>query len=327
MSSANIELVFEGPAVQSGTIDARLLAESLNGYSSVFRRANEIVNGELSKAAVLVQADFKAGSFVAGLQFVQNITEEAEHLITAHQFMSAGAIAGLIGFLPAELAKEFIKDFSKETVIGLFKWLKGKKPDDVKRVDNDEVQIKAGQENKTVSTTVYNMYGDSAIRLGLDKLTAPLREAQIDRIAVKQDNTEQTVFEKSEAEYFEAEPPLQLEVDEQAMEGERDAVLVVSKLSFKEGTNWTFFKRGATVVAKIEDEEFWGKVHQHTVTFGEGDLLKVRLAWKIQQKQHQLKQKNTIVKVIEKLERPKQLHLDGRRDNLLLKQPQGRKFR
>ena len=69
---------------------------------------------------------------------------------------------------------------------------------------------------------------------------------------MKQDGKEQTVFEKSEAEYFEAEP-LRLQPEEEQMEGERDAVLVVAKLSFREGLNWTFFEQGATVVAKIED--------------------------------------------------------------------------
>lgn len=276
MSSSNLEVVFEGPAVKSGTIDARLLAESLLGYSEVFTRANTIVNGEASQAAVLVQSDFKPGSFVAGLELVQNITEQAGHLITAHKFYSARALANLIGFLPKELATEFAKELVKDTVIGLFRWLRGKKPDEVKPIDNDKVEIRSGNEVETVNVNVFNLYGDSAIRGGLDKLTSPLREAEIDRIIVKQDGTEQTVFEKSESGYFEAEP-LRLESDAEPMGGEREAVLIVSKLSFKEGTNWTFFERGATVVAKIEDAEFWEEVHKHAVTFGEGDLLKVRL--------------------------------------------------
>jgi hypothetical protein len=78
---------------------------------------------------------------------------------------------------------------------------------------------------------------------------------------------------------------------------------------------------GAIVVAKITDEQFWEKVHKHEVVFGEGDLLKVKLAWEIQEKKHQLKQKNTIVRVIEKLERPKQLRLDDGKDDKQTKRP------
>lgn len=81
-------------------------------------------------------------------------------------------------------------------------------------------------------------------------------------------------------------------------------------------------------MAKIEDEEFWEKVHKHEVTFGEGDLLKVRLAWEIREVHGQLKQKNTILKVLEKVERPKQMRLDGKKDDdMTRRQPKGRKFR
>ena len=37
-----------------------------------------------------------------------------------------------------------------------------------------------------MNVNVFNLYGDSAIRDGLDKVTKPLREAAIERIAVKQ---------------------------------------------------------------------------------------------------------------------------------------------
>ena len=177
-----------------------------------------------------------------------------------------------------------------------------------------------------MNVNVFNLYGDSAIRDGVDKVTKPLREAAIERIAVKQNNTEQSFLEREEAEYFKAEP-LQLESPSaELMEGEREAVLVVSKLQFKEGSTWTFFERGAVVTAKIEDEQFWERVHKHEFLFGEGDLLKVRLAWEIQEKHHQLKQKNTIVRVLEKLERPKQLRLDVGKDDKQSKRPT-RKFK
>lgn len=310
MSSTNLEVVFEGPAVKTGIIDARLLGESLLGYNEVFVRANSLVNGEESVAAVMVQSSFKSGSFIADLQFVQNTTEQAAHLITAHKFFDATALTGLIGFVPSEMAKEFVKEIVKNTVIGLFRLFKGKKPDEVKPVGTDKVELKSGPVSTTVNVNVFNLYGDSAIRDALDKVTKPLREAAVERIAVRQGNTEQTVFEKEEAEIFKAEP-LQLEApSDESLGGEREAVLVVSRLSFEEGTSWTFFERGATVTAKIEDEQFWRQVHKREVTFGEGDLLKVRLVWEIEKKR-KLKQKNTIVKVLEKLERPKQLRFDG----------------
>jgi len=299
VSSTNLEIVFEGSGVQAGTINARLLADALIGCSDVFTRSNQIVNGEASEAVVLVQSDFKRGSFVVDVQLVQEVVEHAKQLITAHPFVSATTLAGIIGFISK----------NKESLIELYKWLKGKKPDKVLPAGNNNVELTLGENKKTVTTQVINLYGDSAIRTALEKLTSPLRQEAIDRIAVKQDGTEQIAIEKTEATYFQTES-LQLESDNSPTEGERDAVLVVSKLSFTEGTTWSSFERRAIVIAKIEDERFWADVHQHKLTFGEGDRLRVRLYWKIEKKR-KLTQKNTIKKVYELIERPKQLRLDN----------------
>ena len=211
-----------------------------------------------------------------------------------------------------------------ESLVDLWKWLRGKKPDNVTQVGNN-TEITFGHNKKTVNNVVYNMYGDSAIRAAFAHATEPLRRVGIDRISVKQEGIEQVAFEKEEAPFFEPEP-LQLEPDSSPTEGERDAVLIVSKLSFKEGSTWTFFEQGGTVVAKIEDKEFWRKVHQHAVTFGEGDSLKVRLHWGVFEKNNKLAQKNNILRVYQVLERPKQMRLDGGKDDEIVAERPRRKF-
>ena len=89
------------------------------------------------------------------------------------------------------------------------------------------------------------------------------------------------------------------------MQGQRDAVLIVAKIAFDEKSTWTFFERGSTVVAKIVDQDFWKTVHNRTVTFGEGDTLVVRLAWRIEKKARFI-QRNTILQVKNIIARPEQ---------------------
>ena len=101
MSSTEIQLVFEGSAVQSGMINVRLLAESLAGCSEIYRRTNEIANGQASEAAVFVESEFKAGSFVALQQLEQHIIETAKNLITHHEFLTAGGLQHLVHQLPS----------------------------------------------------------------------------------------------------------------------------------------------------------------------------------------------------------------------------------
>jgi hypothetical protein len=152
------------------------------------------------------------------------------------------------------------------------------------------------------------LYGDTAIRNGLANLVQPLRNPGIDRIVMRHEHSEQAI-EKEESTYFESQP-LELEAPEGDMEGERDAILVVSKLSFIEGTTWTFIEKGATLTAKIEDPKFWKDVHHHRVTFGEGDSLRVRIKWEIiQNRRGGLTAKNTILRVHSLLPRPNQMSL------------------
>jgi hypothetical protein len=213
-----------------------------------------------------------------------------------------------------------------ESLVDLWKWLKGKNPERVTQLGNKTTEITVGPDKRTVNNVVYQLYGDSPIRAAFGQATEPLRQSAIDRISVKQDGQEQVAFEKEEARIFEVEP-LQLEGDSAPNEGERDTVLIVSKLSFRESSTWTFFEQGGTVVAKIEDKEFWHKVHQHEVTFGEGDSLKVRLHWKVFEKDDKLVQKNNILRVYQVLERPKQMRLDGGKDDEVKLEGPGRKFR
>jgi hypothetical protein len=318
MSTIEIQLVFEGSAVQSGMIDARLLAGSLAGCSEIFRRANQIANGEASEAAVLVESEFKAGSFVAGLQLEQHVIETAKNLITHHEFLTATGLAALIGLIKKG-------ESIGESLVDLWKWLKGKKPERVTQVGNN-TEITVGTNRKTVNNFVYQFYGDPAIRAAFGQATDPLRQSAIDRISVKHNGEEQVAFEKEEARIFEAEL-LQLEGDAVPTEGERETSLIISKLAWDEKSTWTFFEQGGKVVAKIEDQEFWDKVHQRSVAFREGDSLRVRLRWEVIEKNHKLVQKNNILKVYQIMERPKQMRLDARQDNEVKPERTGRKFR
>lgn len=301
MSTEKVELVFQGPGVENGTINAALLAESLAGYTRTFNRANELLNGEQSESGVFVQSSFRKGSFIVDLQLVQTLLDHGRQLISAHPVDATG-ISAALGF------GWHYKDQLLDGVLDLYKWLKGKKPDAVNRV-GESVEITFGENKKVVTNQVFNLYGDEAIRQGLSKFAVPLADRALDRISISQGGVERASLEKAEVEYF-APEAVGVAPDPPPLNGERQAALTVSKLSFIESSNWTFFEQGSTVVAKIEDPEFWNKVHDRTVTFGEGDTLVVDLIWRIEQKAR-LVQRNTIRKVLRVIPRPQQLTLQS----------------
>jgi hypothetical protein len=321
VSSANLEIVFEGPAVQAGTIDAQLLAESLLGYSEVFTRANAVLNGEGSQAAVLVQSEFKHGSFIAGLEFAQNIIVDAQRLFS-HPLIDASGLVSIIGFVWKR--REIIG-----TVLDLLKRLQGEKPKEVTKVDGNSVNLKMGDNNNIVVNNIaFQLSQDSAIAEGFRRVTSPLRRADIDRIIIREDDKQQVTIEKQEAGYFEGEP-LALQAESSPLEGKDETVLIVSKLSFVEGTTWSFIQNGSTLTAKIEDSEFWANVHKNNLRFGEGDRLRVVLHWKIvKTRSGKLVPRNTILKVYEVMAQPVQLFLnDGKDKTGVPPEPKGRKFR
>ena len=80
-------------------------------------------------------------------------------------------------------------------------------------------------------------------------------------------------------------------------------------------------------MAKIEDQEFWQKVHQRVVAFREGDSLRARLRWEVIEKNHKLVQKNSILRVYRVMKRAKQMRLDGGKDDEVKPERPGRKFR
>jgi hypothetical protein len=302
VSSANLEVIFEGPAVNAGTIGAQLLADSLAGHSEIFTRVNALVNGTESNAVVLVRSDFKRGSFVAGLQYVQTFVEEAQRVLATHPGFDASGLVGIIGFVWKR--REVV-----ESLLDFYKRLKGEKPKDTKKVDGNNVELTLGDGNKVVvNNNVFHLHNDPIIVNGFERLTTSLRRAEVDRIIVKHGASEPVVIEKPEAEYFEA-TRFQLETENETG-GQQETILIVSRVSFVEGTTWSFIENGATLNAKIEDPEFWAQVHHNNLRFGEGDRLRVLLHWKVVQiRSKKLVPKNTILKVYEVLPRPTQLQL------------------
>ncbi len=55
MSDADIALVYEGPAVESGLMDVRDLASALLAFGNLVEATNRIVNGENATAKVQVR--------------------------------------------------------------------------------------------------------------------------------------------------------------------------------------------------------------------------------------------------------------------------------
>lgn len=299
-TSTHIELVFDGDAVREGTIEARVLGAALSAYSEAFTRANFLVNGRNSEADVLVDAKFESGSFDVPLLLVQSY-QQAQGIIG--ELKNALELAVILGFV-----------HNPGSLIELLKFLKGEPPERVTPVENG-VQYERSGEKKTVPKLTDTLYYDPSVRKALANGAKALEHPGIASISFQREGNETVVINKDEAAAFKADD-FELEA-ETPHKGERDAVLTISKLSFKEGTKWSFFEDGASLAARIDDEEFFRKVHDRKLKFADGDRLSVHLKWQLQERNGRLVADNVITKVHKVLSKKPQLRLDGGTDNVM----------
>ena len=295
VDSVTLEVVFEGEAVEPGRIDVADFVAALKGYAGLFKQANAILNGEFSRTEVFVESGFKQGSFIAHLCFVQDL---AANLITTHQFFSATGLLEVLGYIWK----------NKDSVLDLLKMLKGHDPEQVV-TQGDRSQVVYGGITNTFNNCVLQIYNDPSARKTLSELTQPLQNPGIEKVSIGFSKSERTILSREDEIEVVLPRPEETLPDDQD-NGQRDAYLTVGKVVFDEKKSWTFFERGSTVTARIVDAEFWSRVHSRTLLFGEGDQMRVRLAWKIEFKNGKVKQENTILQVLEVRPRPTQLRLE-----------------
>ena len=118
MSHADIALVYEGPAVDSGLMDVRDLAPALLAFGNLVEAANRVVNGDAATTKVQVKT-VGAGSFAIGLDVTVAFVQVVRDFLAGPD---ATAAANLIGILTGSAAVG-------GGAIWLVKKLKGRKPD------------------------------------------------------------------------------------------------------------------------------------------------------------------------------------------------------
>lgn len=299
-TTTHIQVVFDGDAVRHGTIDALDLAEALKAYSETFIRANSLINGRESQASVLVDGHFDTGSFDVPLLLVQSF-QQAQGVIG--EVKNALEIAFIIGLVK-----------NSDSLIDLLRFLRGTPPTKV-TPGADGVEYERDGDKKTVPQTTSTLYYDPSIRRALENGTKSLETPGISSISFRQEGQQPVTLNREDAPAFKVGelPP----DDEVPMNGERDAVLTISKLSFREGTKWSFFEEGSNLTASIEDEDFFRQVHDRKLKFADGDSLHVHLKWQLHERNGRLVASNIITKVHRVLGRMRQLRLDGSGDDLV----------
>lgn len=255
MSENHFRIIYDGPAVEDGEMEISQLAPSLLALGKLVETLDAIESGESGRVRVMVRSDLRPGSFDVGLtiDFIHSIKE---WLISP----TGQAVIGAMGLL----------GLSGVGLIPAVRWLKGRhiKTKIVLKDGNVSIET-ADADILVVPAAVAKAIDDPNVRQQLEKFTEPLREDGIDHIRFESKGIKSP--EKiiaNEAEYFRASSG-----SDPTSQAKFRATYQIKRLYFERRKKWRLSNGAQTILAEIEDDDFWKKVEAADVAFSADDYL------------------------------------------------------
>lgn len=269
-SSIHFSIKFDGPALASHQMDVRELAPALIALSNLLEEANRVAFPDSDEISVQIKGNFKSGSFGVDLVALQTITNQIVTMLTSPGASAASNLSGILqglGMLAAVGGG----------LIGLVKWLKGRKPSAI-RLDGDrtvfEIQTSEEIESFEVDLVAGKLYQSRVVRQTLSKVVKPLEREGVDIFACGEEGMTVAIVTKEDVPYFEMAAESFDVVSDSLSE---NILLQIESAVFKEGNKWRFTDGASSFFAEISDKEFLSRVESGAERFGKGDVLVVDL--------------------------------------------------
>ncbi len=267
--SIHFSIKYDGPALVDHRMDLRELAPALIALSSLLEEANKAAFSDAaSEVRVHVQGNFKGGSFGVDLIAVQSITQQIVSIFSGTEATAAAnlfAILSGIGLLGAG------------GLIGVIKWLKGRKPSTIRSEGDKSIfELKLSESVETFEADLLTgrLYQSRIVRQALAKVIKPLEREGIDVFATGRDGKTEVVVEKADVPSFEMAASEADTVSDTLSSG---VLLQIESPVFKDDNKWRFSDGATSFFAEIADKSFLERVNAGQERFGKGDVLIVDL--------------------------------------------------
>ena len=161
-------------------------------------------------------------------------------------------------------------------LIGLLKWLRGRKPTSVQIVDNQyifEVIESNFSETFAVDFITGKLYQSRLVRKELALVVKPLERDGIHLFASGKDGKTSEVIEKDDTPCFEFTESEEI-ISDIILE---NILLQIESAAFKEQNKWRFNDGTCSFFGEIADSEFIQEINNGKERFGKGDVLHVDL--------------------------------------------------
>ena len=181
-------------------------------------------------------------------------------------------------------------------LFGLIKWLKGRKGriPQFTPTDSNEFDVTVGNETRTVSFEIHNLYNNPNISVKAKTVIHPLKTNGITDVSFR-DERGQTIQQVNEddADSFNA-----ISFQEPIQDNIREMTFSIVALSFKVNNIWRLSDGQNTYSVRIRDPNFWRMVENSQASFRNGDLLKCNFRTRQYQNSEGIKTEYEVLEVL-----------------------------
>jgi len=268
MSETQFQIIYDGPALQANTMNARELSASLAALDDLFENADQLLNVGKTKQTLLVRGSFETGSFKINLTSTRSAWDRAKDLLNSDEASAIIAAGDLVHIV-------LFGSIGVVGLIGLVKFLRGTVPTKIHENDDGTFRVYRNKSYIKTEQQTLDLYNDYKTRKALEKaVQIPLEDNKVTEIAFNLDGDPRyETITIEEREYFTA-PDLDRE-DVNKME--YTAYISLIKISFREGNKWSVYDGANTISVRVEDEAFLQGIEDNQILFGKGDRLKVNM--------------------------------------------------
>jgi hypothetical protein len=188
-SSETLEIMYDGPATESGGIESSVFLSAVAGIDGASTRAFQLLSSHPNVKLHVRVTGASQNCFIIVFLFY------AAHVVAP--LAGTAAHAAIAAALAAAPVVEAVK--TVVSVVNLIHKLRGSKPKDVRTDPGGNFVVHHGEETYEVPPEIWRAYLDDALRAAAAKVVAPLTEVDgITKIELKPGESEPVVLEKHE---------------------------------------------------------------------------------------------------------------------------------
>lgn len=307
MKTAQFQIIYDGPALESHEMDVYDLAPALMAMGGLVEEVGNSLYGDKFKIGVSVKGSFKTGCF--GVEMVATAKHFIDSAVDIFNHGNTTAVlnaAGIIG----------IVKYSGGNLIGFLRWLKNRTvTKKIPLADDGIVRVFVDDDYYDIEQKALNLLQKQKIRQAFENIIAkPLSRDGINTLAFMDAQHSEDpilIIEKHEAVYFIAPDPGDEKINDQTT----IVSLQIISPSFADGNKWRFTDGIQSFHAEIQDEVFLDRVNKSQEVFAKNDILKARVKLEQWLTSRGIKSEYFIVEVIEHRSAIRQIDLFPLPDN------------